>query len=273
VSSLTDWSLLLPYNRASRQFTSSRLHLAALLRLQLYESIFYSNRLRASQSICSVQLGNRQTAYSRIVHSYKMREGSFRSNFSAAVARPKHSSRSNRSFNLSGLPNLSNLRNRNSTHAATNANAAKSMRRGGGAGGNDIDDYYETASQMADADRARTRRERTFIGNACAVCEEPLEHTLRGERILQFSCSHVSHEACFYEYIKEFESQYCPTCSAPLGLDTSRGGNVLDLGKCFAFFFVFFAESLRIVLLSRLSDDGGALLSCHLLLGMGRRRL
>lgn len=84
---------------------------------------------------------------------------------------------------------------------------------------------------MMDIDRARTRRERTFVGSACAVCEEPLEHTLRGERILQFSCTHVSHEACFYEYIKEFESQYCPTCNAPLGLDTSRGGNVLDIGK------------------------------------------
>lgn len=84
---------------------------------------------------------------------------------------------------------------------------------------------------MMDMDRARTRRERTFVGSACAVCEEPLEHTLRGERILQFSCTHVSHEACFYEYIKEFDSQYCPSCNAPLGLDTSRGGNVLDLGK------------------------------------------
>jgi hypothetical protein len=86
---------------------------------------------------------------------------------------------------------------------------------------------------MLDTDRSRTRRERTFVGSECAVCEEPLEHTLRGERILQFSCSHVSHEACFYEYIKEFESQYCPTCNAPLGLDTSRGGNVLDIGKKF----------------------------------------
>ena len=84
---------------------------------------------------------------------------------------------------------------------------------------------------MLDIERTRTRRERTFIGSECAVCEEPLEHTLRGERILQFSCGHVSHEACFYEYIKEFESQYCPTCNAPLGLDTSRGGNVLDLGR------------------------------------------
>ena len=83
---------------------------------------------------------------------------------------------------------------------------------------------------VMDLDRARTRRERTFIGSECAVCEEPLEHTLRGERILQFSCGHVSHEACFYEYIKEFEAQSCPTCNAPLGLDTSRGGNVLDLG-------------------------------------------
>lgn len=84
---------------------------------------------------------------------------------------------------------------------------------------------------MLELERSRTRRERTFIGSECAVCEEPLEHTLRGERILQFSCGHVSHEACFYEYIKEFDSQFCPTCNAPLGLDTSRGGNVLDLEK------------------------------------------
>jgi hypothetical protein len=86
---------------------------------------------------------------------------------------------------------------------------------------------------LLDNDRSRSRRERTFVGSECAVCEEPLEHTLRGERILQFSCGHVSHEACFYEYIKEFESQYCPTCNAPLGLDTSRGGNILDIGKKF----------------------------------------
>ncbi|KMU81076.1 von Willebrand and RING finger domain containing protein [Coccidioides immitis RMSCC 3703] len=84
---------------------------------------------------------------------------------------------------------------------------------------------------MMDVDRSRSRRERTFVGSECAVCEEPLEHTLRGERILQFSCAHVSHEACFYEYIKECDSQYCPTCSAPLGLDSSRGGNLLDLEK------------------------------------------
>ncbi|KAJ5105217.1 hypothetical protein NUU61_002564 [Penicillium alfredii] len=82
-----------------------------------------------------------------------------------------------------------------------------------------------------EVDRSRTRRERTFVGSECAVCEEPLEHTLRGERVLQFSCSHVSHEACFYEFIREFESQYCPTCNAPLALDTSRGGNILDIEK------------------------------------------
>lgn len=80
-------------------------------------------------------------------------------------------------------------------------------------------------------ERSRTRRERTFVGSECAVCEEPLEHTLRGERILQFSCTHVSHEACFYEYIREFDSQYCPTCDAPLHLDTSRSGNIIDIGS------------------------------------------
>ena len=84
---------------------------------------------------------------------------------------------------------------------------------------------------MLELERSRTRRERTFIGSECAVCEEPLEHKLQWERVFQFSCGHVSHEACFYEYIKEFDSQHCPTCNAPLGLDTSRGGNVLDLGR------------------------------------------
>ncbi|KAI9693540.1 MAG: hypothetical protein M1820_009155 [Bogoriella megaspora] len=84
---------------------------------------------------------------------------------------------------------------------------------------------------VLDLERSRTRRDRTFIGTECAVCEEPLEHTLRGERILQLSCSHVSHEACFYEYLREYDAQSCPTCEAPLGLDSSRGGNVLDLGK------------------------------------------
>lgn len=88
-----------------------------------------------------------------------------------------------------------------------------------------------STTMTTNADRRGNRRERTFVGSECAVCEEPLEHTLRGERILQFSCSHVSHEACFYEFIREFESQYCPTCNAPLHLDTSRGGNVLDIGE------------------------------------------
>lgn len=110
-----------------------------------------------------------------------------------------------------------------STTSSSYSKGAGDLRRRAGGG----------MAGMLDTDRSRTRRERTFVGSECAVCEEPLEHTLRGERILQFSCGHVSHEACFYEYIKEFESQYCPTCNAPLGLDTSRGGNVLDIGKRF----------------------------------------
>ncbi|KAJ5271850.1 hypothetical protein N7524_005119 [Penicillium chrysogenum] len=82
---------------------------------------------------------------------------------------------------------------------------------------------------LMEVDRTHTRRERTFVGSECAVCEEPLEHTLRGERVLQLSCAHVSHEACFYEFLRECDGQYCPTCNAPLALDTSRGGNVLDI--------------------------------------------
>lgn len=79
-------------------------------------------------------------------------------------------------------------------------------------------------------ERQRQRRDRAFIKAQCAVCDEPLEHTLRGEKVLQFSCSHVAHEACFYEYIREIDSQHCPTCDAPLNLDTSRGGIALDIG-------------------------------------------
>lgn len=82
---------------------------------------------------------------------------------------------------------------------------------------------------MLDSDRARSRRDRTFVGGECAACEELLEHTLRGERVLQFSCGHVAHEACFYEYIRDSDSQYCPTCDAPLSLDSFRGGSILDL--------------------------------------------
>ncbi|SMQ48566.1 unnamed protein product [Zymoseptoria tritici ST99CH_3D7] len=84
---------------------------------------------------------------------------------------------------------------------------------------------HQASSDMFIAQNVR-RRERTFIGSSCAACEEPLEHMLRGERVLQLTCGHISHEACFYEYIKEFQAQTCPTCDQPLGVDTSRGGNI-----------------------------------------------
>lgn len=93
-------------------------------------------------------------------------------------------------------------------------------------GGSSLAELRERRNSTMAAKGRESRRERTFIGSSCAACEEPLEHTLRGERILQLSCGHVSHEACFYEYIKEFEAQSCPTCNQPLGLDTSRGGGI-----------------------------------------------
>nr|POE59371.1 hypothetical protein CFP56_24640 [Quercus suber] len=74
----------------------------------------------------------------------------------------------------------------------------------------------------------RGRHGRTFMGGECAACEESLELTLNGERIIQLTCGHITHEACFYEYIKEFEVQTCPSCDAPLRLDTSRGGASID---------------------------------------------
>lgn len=113
-------------------------------------------------------------------------------------------------------------RGRGSSISSTQSAASTLSRRVGG-----IDNNVMAST----AERSRLRRERTFVGSECAVCEEPLEHTLQGERILQFSCSHVSHEACFYEFIRELEGQHCPTCDAPLHLDTSRGGNVIDISS------------------------------------------
>ena len=84
---------------------------------------------------------------------------------------------------------------------------------------------------MLDLDRTHTRRERTFAGSECVICTEDLTVTLRNERILQLTCAHVCHEACFYEFIREFDAQHCPGCNATLGLDSSRGGNVLDIGN------------------------------------------
>ncbi|KJZ78907.1 hypothetical protein HIM_01680 [Hirsutella minnesotensis 3608] len=111
---------------------------------------------------------------------------------------------------------------RRESHSASSSSPVNAPRRVGS-----IDNNVMAST----TERSRSRRERTFVGSECAVCEEPLEHTLQGERILQFSCTHVSHEACFYEFIRELESQFCPTCDAPLHLDTTRGGNVIDLNK------------------------------------------
>lgn len=116
------------------------------------------------------------------------------------------------------------------THRHTDHYTGKSLLRPKTAASSSAAPFVDELGTMLDVTGPRSRRERTFVGSECAVCEEPLEHTLRGERILQLSCGHVSHEACFYEYIKEFESQECPTCNAPLGLDTSRGGNI-DFGN------------------------------------------
>ncbi|KAM0263497.1 hypothetical protein ACHAQJ_001115 [Trichoderma viride] len=141
----------------------------------------------------------------------------FRPGSSATDAPPFHIEGQSSSNSPASRSTVSLQRGRSASTTSTSTS-----RRVGG-----IDNNVMSSS----ADRSRMRRDRTFVGSECAVCEEPLEHTLRGERILQFSCSHVSHEACFYEFIREMEAQYCPTCDAPLHLDSSRGGNVLDISS------------------------------------------
>ena len=49
---------------------------------------------------------------------------------------------------------------------------------------------------------------KTFIDSQCVICEEPLGSTLKNERILEFSCKHSTHEACFHKYCREFQSGY-----------------------------------------------------------------
>ncbi|KAK2003671.1 von Willebrand factor type A domain-containing protein [Colletotrichum falcatum] len=141
----------------------------------------------------------------------------------SATTRTNNTSRSNNTWT-----DAPSFPEKNVSIARGTGQRSSSSVRSGGSVHRRGDSY--TSNNMASG-AGRNRRERTFVGSECAVCEEPLEHTLQGERILQFSCSHVSHEACFYEFIREFEAQYCPSCDAPLHLDTSRGGNVLDIEK------------------------------------------
>lgn len=65
----------------------------------------------------------------------------------------------------------------------------------------------------------------------CAFCEEPIQHTLAGERVLHFTCSHVGHEECLYETVRETETAICPLCDAAISLDLTRGGSVHDIGE------------------------------------------
>lgn len=120
------------------------------------------------------------------------------------------------------LSHLGRATSRNSHRSGGHSSARSSSSRHG-----------KAMSSILDIDH-RSRKDRTFIGGECAVCEEQLELTLRGERILQLSCGHIAHEACFYEYLREFDSHACPICNAPLSLDSSRGGSVPNIGMSFA---------------------------------------
>ena len=54
-----------------------------------------------------------------------------------------------------------------------------------------------------------------FHDSRCTLCGDLLEHTLRGVRILQFSCGHFSHEKWF-ESIRLNGSKCCPMCKTSL---------------------------------------------------------
>ena len=82
-----------------------------------------------------------------------------------------------------------------------------------------------------DSDFKRSAKGMRLVGAKCTVCEEPLEHMLRGERFIQFVCQHVAHEECLYEYLKQVDSVNCPSCDMRLRIDPARGVTPVNIGE------------------------------------------
>lgn len=73
---------------------------------------------------------------------------------------------------------------------------------------------YHNMPNNAIADGRPTRNERNLTSEPCVACEESLLHTLSGERVLQLSCGHAAHQACFEEYTRGTDTCFCPVCDA-----------------------------------------------------------
>ncbi|CAN6670683.1 hypothetical protein TRVA0_043S00738 [Trichomonascus vanleenenianus] len=69
---------------------------------------------------------------------------------------------------------------------------------------------------------SNNRREKNLRGTNCCFCEEPLEYTLVGEKVIALECSHVCHYECLLQMTdirapKEGDTAglpMCPTCDA-----------------------------------------------------------
>ncbi|KAK9336053.1 hypothetical protein LIPSTDRAFT_279016 [Lipomyces starkeyi NRRL Y-11557] len=94
---------------------------------------------------------------------------------------------------------------------------------------------------------------RALVGVPCAMCDEPLEHSFQGERVIEFGCGHVGHEACFKEVFREVVEEMaasstapvnghkndkrqipqirCPICESVIQIDPLRHGNLLNSAK------------------------------------------
>ncbi|KAK9245019.1 hypothetical protein V1506DRAFT_460019 [Lipomyces tetrasporus] len=97
---------------------------------------------------------------------------------------------------------------------------------------------------------------RALVGVPCAMCEEPLENSFQGERVIEFGCGHVGHEACFKEVFREAVDEMianaayspaqvnghkhdkrhvpqirCPICDSVIQIDPLRHGNLLNSAK------------------------------------------
>ncbi|KAK9474542.1 uncharacterized protein V1510DRAFT_428364 [Dipodascopsis tothii] len=80
---------------------------------------------------------------------------------------------------------------------------------------------------------SQERGGRTLVGSYCAVCDEPLQYTIHGERIVRFGCGHNLHDLCLRETLRygagpppgpgrQLHNQ-CPQCEQSRGTTPGFG--------------------------------------------------
>lgn len=85
----------------------------------------------------------------------------------------------------------------------------------------------------------KTRLDKSLENKNCCFCEESLEYTLDGEKVIVIKCGHVCHYECLYELVdtsvpisleeKDSVMPYCSTCGEPsIPLDDSLHTEIIQ---------------------------------------------